>query len=513
MKKTSAFIALIAALSMTAAPIQGVLPAAGAITASAAETAEHLTYYENDDGTITVSGCTENVREITVPAEIDGKPVTRISDNAFGGWFHCDLEKVTLPDSVVSIGEYAFEECLQLKSVNTANVKSIGKGAFLNCPQLNSLELGSGLEQIGGRAFAGCPAVLTISPENRFYRIENGIMYTFDGKTVITADRGMTECTMLPGDLKTIAAGAFEGCYKLTKVHIPDSVTKIGDHAFYECSQLTSVDLPHGLKRIEEYTFCICQSLESIELPEGLTYIGREAFTDDYKMLSMKVPASVKEIGAGAIGFYYADGDCLFKIRDFVLECKLGSAADKYAYNNELGVRYFGKTDISKAKVKAENKYYTGKALKPAVTVKLGWKTLKSGSDYTVKYSANKKVGRAKYTVTGKGGASGSVSGTFIIRPAKVKVKSFKSTAKKSVKAVWTRDKQVSGYNVELALNKGFTKGYKSLLIKKNSTTSKTFKQLKSGKTYYFRVRSFAVINSSKRYYSKYSTIKKVICK
>ncbi|MBR1724737.1 MAG: cobalamin biosynthesis protein CobT, partial [Ruminococcus sp.] len=161
------------------------------------------------------------------------------------------------------------------------------------------------------------------------------------------------------------------------------------------------------------------------------------------------------------------------------------------------------------AKVTVSDKFYTGKALKPAATVKLGWKKLISGTDYKVSYKNNKNVGKATVTVTGKGCCTGKTSGTFVIKPGKEKLTSFNSPAKKSVKAKWVRDKQATGYQLRLATNKAFTKGSKTVWIKKNSATARTIKGLKSGKTYYFRLRAYKVMDG-KKYYGKYSNIKKV---
>ena len=73
---------------------------------------------------------------------------------------------------------------------------------------------------------------------------------------------------------------------------------------------------------------------------------------------------------------------------------------------------------ISKASVTLSTSTYAydGKAKKPGVTVKLNGKTLKNGTDYTVSYSNNTKVGTAKVTITGKGNYTGSVSKTYSIK-------------------------------------------------------------------------------------------------
>lgn len=75
---------------------------------------------------------------------------------------------------------------------------------------------------------------------------------------------------------------------------------------------------------------------------------------------------------------------------------------------------------ISSAKVSAAKQTFNGQALSPSVTVKLGDRTLKSGTDYAVTYSDNQHTGTAKVTVTGKGNYAGTASGTFTISPANI---------------------------------------------------------------------------------------------
>lgn len=75
---------------------------------------------------------------------------------------------------------------------------------------------------------------------------------------------------------------------------------------------------------------------------------------------------------------------------------------------------------ISSAKVSAAKQTFNGQALSPSVTVKLGDRTLKNGTDYAVSYSNNQHAGTAKATVTGKGNYAGTASGTFTISPANI---------------------------------------------------------------------------------------------
>ena len=147
------------------------------------------------------------------------------------------------------------------------------------------------------------------------------------------------------------------------------------------------------------------------------------------------------------------------------------------------------KPSIAKAKVKlAKTKYaYNGKAKKPAVkSVVLNGKTLKAGTDYTVKYANNKKVGTASATVTGKGNYKGSAKATFKIVLGKAKTPTVKGASKTSVKVSWKKVKGAKKYRLQYRQAGG---KWKAKTVK---GASKTVKGLKADKLYQFRVRAVA---------------------
>lgn len=164
------------------------------------------------------------------------------------------------------------------------------------------------------------------------------------------------------------------------------------------------------------------------------------------------------------------------------------------------------------AKVSTSSKtyVYTGKARQPAVTVTLNGKKLKKGTDYTVTYKNNKNTGKGVYTVTGKGSYVDSVKGSFIIKPTKMAVKKLSRPKSRAIKVTWKKaGGNVSGYHVQIALNKKFTKGKKSYYVKNGSTTAKTITKLKKSTKYYVRMRAYKKIGS-KNYYGAYSAVKSI---
>ena len=152
---------------------------------------------------------------------------------------------------------------------------------------------------------------------------------------------------------------------------------------------------------------------------------------------------------------------------------------------------------------------YTGKAVKPAVTVKNGDEILKNGTDYKLAYKNNKKIGTASVTVTGMGSYNGSTKLSFKIVPKKAVLSAVQSKKAKTVSVKWKRDKMVTGYVIQYSTDKNFKKNVKKVTIGKNKTVSTTIKKLKAKKTYYVRVASYKKV-SGKTYTGTYSNVKKI---
>ncbi|MBO6140748.1 MAG: CotH kinase family protein [Ruminococcus sp.] len=166
------------------------------------------------------------------------------------------------------------------------------------------------------------------------------------------------------------------------------------------------------------------------------------------------------------------------------------------------------KRDISKAtlSLSAGSYYYSGKKLTPAVTVKNGSSLLKADRDYTVSYKNNTAIGKATVTITGKGSYTGKKSMTFKIVPKKTAVKSYSSPKKGKLKVSYSKVSNITGYQITYATNSKFTKNKAS---KSSAKLTKTISGLKSGKTYYVKVRTYKTVNGT-RYYSPYTKTVKV---
>ena len=167
------------------------------------------------------------------------------------------------------------------------------------------------------------------------------------------------------------------------------------------------------------------------------------------------------------------------------------------------------KISIAKATVTGvKNKVYTGKNLTQSIVVKVSGKTLKNGTDYTVKYTNNKDVGTATLTVTGKGGYTGSVKKAFAINP-KATALTKVTAGKKQFTAQWKKQAtQTTGYQIQYSLKSDFASA-KTVTVSKNGTLKTTVKKLSAKKKYYVRIRTYKTVGKTK-YYSAWSAAKTV---
>ncbi len=257
-----------------------------------------------------------SLTSITIP-----NSVTSIGNEAFRGC--SSLTSITIPNSVTSIGSSAFG-CSNLTSINVSdnnkNYSSVDgvlfnkdKTELIQYPRKKegtNYKIPNSVTSIGDYAFAGC-SITSITIPNSVTSIGYGAFETCSSLTSITIPEGVT----------SIGGYTFDGCSSLTSITIPNSVISIGDNAFYKCSSLTSVTIPESVTSIGSWTFYSCSSLTSVTLPDCVTSIGKYAFYGCSSLTSVTLPDCVTSIGE------YAFKDCrrLEKVLCLGNTSKLGS--------------------------------------------------------------------------------------------------------------------------------------------------------------------------------------------
>ena len=220
--------------------------------------------------------------------------VTSIGDSAFEGC--SSLTSITIPESVTSIGDRAFTSCESLTSVTIPNsVTSIGVMVFNYCSSLTSVTIPNSVTSIGYWAFRDCSSLTSITIPNSVTVIASNVFSRCTNLTSIVVEEGNSiydsrdNCNAI---IKTATNTLIIGCQNTT---IPNSVTSIGDYAFCDCSGLTSITIPNSVTSIGDYAFRDCSGLTSITIPNSVTSIGT-AFEYCSALTSITIPNSVTSI-------------------------------------------------------------------------------------------------------------------------------------------------------------------------------------------------------------------------
>lgn len=247
--------------------------------------------YDSRDNCNAINETKTNTMMFACKATTIPTSITSIGDYAFA---KKELRKyLILPDHITSIGHSAFERCENLEFVHIGNsVESIGYYAFKDCISLEAVTIPYSVTSIGGRAFES--TALYNDPANW----ENGALYIDD--CLIEVDRGFVGHFRIKENTRVIAGGAFEYCFSLKSVTIPNSVTSIGWGTFKDCTSLTAVTIPKSVTSIRNYAFMGCESLTSVTIPNSVTSIGGRAFEGCTSLTSVTIPKSVKWIGENA---------------------------------------------------------------------------------------------------------------------------------------------------------------------------------------------------------------------
>ena len=442
-----------------------------------------------------------------------------------------------------------FYECKKIQSLNLSNFDTSKAtdmgGMFFECNYLQSLNLSSfNTSKVTdmGNMFDGCKRIEKLDLKNfntsavdsmfemfeYCYNLETVNVSSFNTSNVTDMEYMFSDCC----SLKSLNLSSFD----TSNVDDMDSM-------FYDCASLKSIDLSNFKGDKVRYTcsmFAYCTNLTSVNLSHFNTPAlanANEMFQDCFLLKSVNI-ASLNSSSLNSCNYMFDSCvklEAIYASNEFKLssDCEAeymfsdtakikGEKGTTYAYDYESD-RTVAKVDGGQADpgyfrlakpetlTFAKSKYaYSGKAITPKLIVKCGAFVLKQDVDYKVVYSGNtKNIGTYKVTVTGIGAyAPVSLSKTFTVNPKAVTLKKA-AGAKKALNVKWAKSTKAnaSGYQIQIATNKKFSKGKKLVTVKKYKLSSKKISNLKAGKKYYVKVRAYKTV-SGKKYYSSWSKVK-----
>ena len=289
----------------------------------ASVTYSDVAYSVTSIGSSAFRSCT-GLTSVTIP-----NSVTSIGDWAF---YSTNLTSITIPNSVTSIEEGAFESCSALTSVTIPNsVTSIRSSTFWGCTGLTSMDAPAGFFDVAEGSWPSYTKILNQVTVNGGELTENALLFINRSyKTLQTLDvSGVTNTEfadeafkgyynlqqlVLPEGLQKVSYMMVAGCKNLQSINIPASVEEIEQSAFEDCRSIHSITFggaPAGapgrfnapaastsiLRRIGNWAFYNAHELQNLEIPEGVTEIGDGAFYGCTYLEEMVLPSSVQEIG------------------------------------------------------------------------------------------------------------------------------------------------------------------------------------------------------------------------
>ncbi len=334
------------------------------------------------------------------------------------------LTEIYFPDSVVHIDESAFYNCEYITKVRMSpNVKYLKDSAFSTCVTLKEFEWNSDVKLIGENTFRSCKALSDFD----FQGVELLYPSSFLNsgvKTVVLGEDKNEEASALV----SIEEQSFKSCADLETLSIGGNVATIKSQAFAECENLETAVISESVINIASDAFDGCDSLTICCMEDSYAY--------DYAVEN-NIPVTTFVIAPIPNQVYTGDKiepDVNVSMSDKQLEEKVDFSV-KYSNNINIGtakVNVRGKgiykalasianftiitKDIGFANIVAiADQNYTGNPVTPSITVTDGTNILREGTDYTVTYKNNTKVGTATVTLQGTGNYSGTKSVEFNI--------------------------------------------------------------------------------------------------
>ena len=319
--------------------------------------------------------------------------VKEIGESAFRS---CkNIKKVIIPDTVTSIGKYGFLHCTNLEEIKLSNnikkleeslfwgctnlktidipetVETIDISVFYDCKSLNNIIIPESVKEIDWAAFAFCKNLtnMTIDAKNEYYKIEEGIIYTKNGETLVNVNaNGIKGNTLtIKEGVKTILSRSFSLCNNVETINLPSTLTSgISGDTFNGMSSLKNINVAkensnyfsennfiyttnyndlvyaissekvlninNNVKTIKTMALIGCKNAEIINIPDNVEKIEGSVFSEANKVL--------KQINIGK-GVNNLNVDCIITVDDFIEKVNIDeenpyySSDENYIYNKD----------------------------------------------------------------------------------------------------------------------------------------------------------------------------------
>lgn len=420
-----------------------------------------LVSYDDNADFVSIKAGTEHIADAVFMESHTGGTlalpdgIKTIGERAF---LSSDFTEVTIPDSVIKIGRFAFDQCLSLEKVNLSkSLVSIGEGTFSQCYRLKNIEIPETVTYVGALAFF----------ESGIVREQTDSSIKYVGDWIVGIDSVPSELNIRDG-VVGIAENVFFGAV-LSKVTIPKSVKYIAPHSFNN---------QYGNLKIYCY---LGSAAEEYAKNNQIAYELLDTCTDGHTEQNNITKATTKSDGG------------------IVTKC---SVCGKVLSETVI-------KKISNISLSAISYTYNGKVKTPQAVVKNSdGKTLEQGTDYTVIYADGRKnVGVYVVTIEFKGNYSGTVEKNFTINPKTTNITKLKPGRKKFNVKWKKQDTQTTGYQIQYSTSSKF-KMAKTVVISNNKTTGKAVSKLVAKKKYYVRICTYKVVKvngKAARLYSSWS--------
>ncbi len=458
--------------------------------------------------TATITSYSGSATNLTIPSKLNGMKITQIDLNAFGE--NKKLTKVTIPDTVTTIGDLAFNNCTSLKEVTIpASVTEIGFWAFADCTSLKEVTIPASVKSINYEAF-GYYHYDKDSGETKkvdgfkINYVKNTCGHLYATKNGFSDEACLVINELEDGTLEISGYAGNDATYEIPAVIDGKKVTRIGYNAFNDCTELTS-----------------------ITIPDSVTYIGSYAFYNCPSVKAVTIPASVTFIDEGAFGYYYdTETQSVSKVKNFKIYCYSGSDGERYARDNEIDYELL--TDPTLSEVTGAK--LTGRA---ADALRINWTENADADGYIIemyqngnwarvakitnnstttfrksglKASAVYKFRVKAYKMNGSTAVYSDYSSTVTARtnPSVVKGAKLSGRAADALRINWTKNTSADGYIVEMYQGNKWVRVGK---ITNNSTTTFRKAGLKASTVYKFRVRAYKMSGSTALYGNYSATV------